>query len=107
VQIGKLDDRVTLQSESNTTNDFGEVIKSYVDVETVWADVISRKGDESFQAASMRSERVIKIKIRYRTDVVTKWRIKWNDEFYNIIDVDRSLRRKGELWLMCENVEAV
>lgn len=95
-----------MQSLSTSTNDFGEVIKDYTTIDTVWGNVISQRGSESFQAARTESTRLIKIKIRYRDDVRTTWRIQWQDENYNIIDVDRSLRRKNELWLMCENVEA-
>ena len=106
MQVGKLDQRVVLQSQSNSTNDLGEVIKSYETVATVWGHVISRKGSESFQAARTESTRVIKIKIRYRSDIKTDWRIQWQDESYNVIDIDRTLRRNNELWLMCETVEA-
>jgi SPP1 family predicted phage head-tail adaptor len=106
LQIGKLDQRVVLQSLGASSNDFGEVIKSYTTVATVWGHVISQKGSESFEAARTESTRTIKIKIRYRSDVKTDWRIQWMGESYNVTDVDRSLRRQGELWLMCESVVA-
>ena len=106
MKTGKLDQQITLQSLSVTSNDFGEVIKGYSDVATVWGHVISRRGTESFEASRMGSDRQIKVKLRFRDDIKTDWRIGWDGEFYNVIDVDRSLRRKGELWLMCESVVA-
>lgn len=106
MQTGKLDQRLTLQQETVSTNDFGEVVKGYSDIATVWAHVISRRGQESFDASRNFSTRIIKVKIRYRDDIETTGRVSWNGDFYNIVDVDRSLRRDGELWLMCESVEA-
>lgn len=106
MRTGKLDQRVTLQTLTESRNEYGELIKTYADADTVWADVISRKGDESFEASRMQSNKQIKIKMRYRSDVTTEYKIKWMDQSYNVIDVDRSLRRDGELWLMCESVIA-
>lgn len=105
MEIGTLDQRITLQSLTETNN-FGEVVKEYTDVQETWAMVISQKGAESFEAARMGSVRTIKVKMRYRSDIETDWRIKWMDELYQVISVDRSKRRDGELWLMCETSEA-
>lgn len=69
-----------------------------------WAMVISQKGAEAFAAASTRSDETIRARIRYRTDLKTTWRMKWMDQYYNILSVDRSQRRAGELWLTAELV---
>ena len=105
MEIGALDQRVALQ-ELTETNNFGEVVKTYATQATVWAKVVSQKGSESFEAARQGSIRSIKVLIRYRTDIETDWRVSWQGQLYNVVDVDRSLRRDGELWLMCETSEA-
>lgn len=105
MRTGKLDQRVTIQTVTESRNDYGELIKTWGGDVDVWADVISRKGEESFEASRIGSRRQIKVKMRYRS-ITTDQRILWMAETYNIIDVDRSLRREGELWLMCETVEA-
>lgn len=105
MDIGKLDERIELQVQTETNN-FGEVVKAYVTQATVWAKIISQKGAESFEAARMGSSRAIKVQLRFRDDVKTDWRIIWDGEPYNIVDVDRTMRRDGELWLMCETSEA-
>lgn len=105
MEIGKLDQKITLESLSES-NDFGELTKSYILVGEVWAHVISEKGSESFEASRLSSKEVIKVLIRYRSDVLTDWRITWSGNTYNVTHVDRSLRRDGQLWLMCETLEA-
>lgn len=104
MKTGGLDQRITLQSQS-TANVGGEVTKSYTTQATVWGLVISQKGDESFESARMNSRQIIKVKIRYRSDVETTWRVQWMGQSYSVLSVDRSLRRDGELWLMCEGLE--
>lgn len=106
MQTGKLDQRVILQSDTEAANSSGEVVKSYTTVATVWAHVISQKGDEAFESARVNAKRTVRIKIRFRSDVDLKWRCVWNDENYNIIEVDRSQRRLGELWVTAEAVGA-
>lgn len=102
-QTGKLDQRVTLQSLAETNNS-GQLQQVYSDVATVWAEVIARKADEAFEAARTNARRTIRVRIRYRADVTTKWRLVWQGQAYNIIDPDRSARRDGSLWLTCEAV---
>lgn len=105
MKIGDLDKRIILQ-DLVETNNFGEIVKTYSNIATVWAKIISQKGSESFEAARMSSTQKLKIKLRYRADVKTDWRIEWEGQFYNVIDIDRTLRRDGELWLMVESVVA-
>lgn len=105
MQTGKLDQRIVLQ-ELTETNNFGELVQTYTTVATVWADVISQRGAESFEAARINAVETIRVKIRYRDDIMTDWRIQWNGKNYNVIYLDQSERRKGETWMTCEVVGA-
>lgn len=106
MQIGKMDQRVILQSATEAGNSSGEVVKTYTTAATVWAHVISQKGNEAFESARTNAKRTIRVLIRYRGDVDLKWRAVWNGENYNIVDVDRSMRRDGQLWFTAEVVGA-
>lgn len=103
--IGKLDQRIKLQSLTQVNNS-GSLTETYTDVKTVWGHVISAKGTEAMQAARENARRTIRVKIRYRDDVDIKWRFVWKDEDYNIREVDRTERRNGWLWLTGEVVGA-
>lgn len=105
MQIGGMDQRIILQS-LNETNVQGSLRESWVTVATVWAMVISQRGAEAFEAARVNARETIRIKLRYRTDINAKWRIGWNGQQYGITNVDRSHRRKGELWLTAQAVGA-
>ena len=107
MRSGKLDQEIYFE-RLDQVNDRGETrdVFSPVDLSTdspaealpVAAYILSQRGSEAFEAARTQSTKTIRVLIRYRDDVRNDWRVKWNDEFYNISEIDRSLRRKGELW---------
>ena len=105
MQIGKLDERITIQALTETNN-FGSLTQSWADVATVWAHVKSQRGSESFEAARVNARETIRVKIRYRDDVTYKHRIVWQSQNYSITFLDRSSRRDGELWITCQVVGA-
>lgn len=98
---GKLDQQIDLQSPA-TINDGGDAKTTYTTVSTVFGQVTSQHGSEAFEAARMSARETIRVQIRYRDDVLTTWRIVWMNQNYSIKSVDRSMRRKGELWLTAE-----
>jgi SPP1 family predicted phage head-tail adaptor len=100
MRTGTLDQRVALYSVAETRDEAGGPVAEATLVAEVWAAVISQRGDESFKAAQQTAARTIKVKLRWREDVQTAWLLDWNGDRYDITDVDRSLRRDGELWLM-------
>ena len=102
METGKLDQQITLQSLSEVQNSFGEVSNSYSTVATVWGQVISQRGQESFQSARVNARESIRVGVRYRADVTLKWRFTWNGQTYNIVYLDRASRRDGMLWLTGE-----
>lgn len=99
MRIGRLDQRVTLVRIVETRDEAGGPASSETDVATVWARVISQKGDEALKAAQQTASRTIRVGLRWREDVETSWLLRWNGDDYDIVDVDRSLRRASELWL--------
>lgn len=105
MQSGKLDQRVELQ-ELDETNTGGALSQEYTPVATVAARVVFQRGDDTFEAAKVNAQAVIRVLIRYRSDVTTKWRISWQGQAYKIAAVDPSKRRDGELWLTAVVIEA-
>jgi len=104
---GKLDEPIYFESPVET-NTNGDVVKTWVGGSgntpdtPVWGMVISQKGNESFESSRNNAKQTIRVKTRYRDDVKTTWRIKWDEQYYNIVYVDRSERRDGYLWVTAE-----
>ena len=104
MRFGKrLDQQVELFSLA-VVNTLGQVEKTYSTEGTVWADVIGAKGSEAIDAARQDAKEAIRVLLRFRSDVDTKWRMIWEGTTYNIVHVDKTNRRQGELWLTCQSV---
>lgn len=98
---GKLDQRIRIESLSEA-NDGGEMVQTLSLLADVWAEVISQKGSEAFEAARINASETVRVRVRYRDDVTTKHHIVWMGQNYNISAVDRSKRRDGDLWFTAE-----
>lgn len=98
MQAGKLDQKIELYSKAQV-NSFGSVTEAWTLVAEVWGHVISQRGNEAFEAARTNAKETIRVKLRYRADVETTWRVRWFGQDYAIFAVDRSMQRKGELWV--------
>ena len=104
-KTGELDQRVTLKSPNAPQNQSGKIVTTFTDVATVWAKVITQRGNEALEAARVNSHRAIRVRIRYRADVTTKWVLRWMGQDYNVTDLDASERRSGNLWLTATSGE--
>lgn len=105
MQSGRLEHRVNIAAPIRSTGPDGHPSITFGAGVDISARVIGQKGEESFVAARTDSRRTVKVLLRYREDIQTDWRLMWlldgGDQAFDVIDVDRSKRRAGELWLMC------
>ena len=106
MQTGKLDQRIVLQSLSET-NQYGQLTQSWSTVATVWGHVLTVRGQEALEAARLNAKEIIRVQVRYRTDVLTTWRLQWAGQNYSIHAIDRSARRDGYLWLTAQATGAL
>lgn len=106
MNIGELDQRIKLQSLVEI-NDEGSLTQTWKTLEIVYGKVKSERGSEAFEAARTNARETIRVLIRYREDITTKWRLEWMGQFYSVTAVDRSAHRRGELWLTAQLVGAL
>jgi SPP1 family predicted phage head-tail adaptor len=85
--IGRMSERVILQSPGSTRDSFGQVQTSWTPVVTVWASVQALRGREFFAAAQVQQEQSLKVRIRQRTDVLPSWRLVWQGRNHDITAV--------------------
>lgn len=100
MDAGQLDQRVTLQSRSVATDANGQDTITWVDVATVWAQCQALRGREFFAAAQVQQEQTVKVRIRYRADVVQTMRLVWQGRAHDITGVV-PVGRKEMLEIMC------
>ena len=81
---GQLDRRITIQSFTTTTDDFGEVVKSFTTLANVWAKVEEKRGSEGEEGSQLVATKRVEFFIRYRSDINEKMRIRYNNKTYKI-----------------------
>ena len=110
MRAGRLTQRITLQTRTETQNTFGETTWTWTDLDTVWAAVEPLTGTERIAAAQVQSQSDIRIRIRHRDDLTTKHRVKHTvhgtARYYEIEVVIPVLHKRREVHLMCKEREA-
>ncbi len=100
-QAGQLDRRITLQTFSETTDAFGQEVKSYSTLATVWAKVVEKIGKESEEGDMIAATKKVEFMIRYRSDVNEEMRISYNSNIYKIKAIQSADARKAFLKIVC------
>lgn len=104
MRAGRLRHRVKLQQPLGGHNTFGEPMRYFEEVATVWGAVEPLRGREMEQMERAGAEETTRIVIRHYDGVQPHWRVVWNDHTYNIVSVVRVEERQREIQLMCREV---
>ena len=92
---GQLDRRITIQSFTTTTDDFGEVVKSFTTLAEVWAKVEEKRGNEGEDGNQLVATKRVEFFIRYRSDINEQMRIVYSNETYKIETILNADARKA------------
>ena len=98
MDIGRLNKRITLQRRSGVLDGFGQLVNSWLDVATVWADIRPITGREKMRALMVGWEFTHTVLIRYNVAfmpvrTLVTWRAKYGDRMFSIssaLDFDES-----------------
>jgi len=99
---GRLNRRVTLQSQTVSRDAVGQAKSVWTDAATVWAAVLPLRGKEYFESAKVNSEITVRIIIRYRADVKPSWRAIAGGDSYDIVEIINPAAGNIELQLLCK-----
>ena len=94
---GNLDQRVTFQRNTSTSDGAGGQVKTWGNLNktpTVWAGVKAVRGNESVDEGGTVAAGLWLFEIRYRTDISEADRIQWRGENYNIRNIKRTSQRE-------------
>ena len=104
MRAGKLDQRITVQTNTPTTDSKGQKIESWADTKTIWAGAVTDGGKEFFAAQKVYSEAQVVFRVRYDSSIVSTQRIKWLSRYYSILGINPVNGQYRELLLTCKEV---
>ncbi len=93
---GELNERITIQRATVSTNDFNEAIETWSTLATVWANRRDASGSERYRAMEVNAEISVRFTVRIFStisDVNANDRISYDGDIYNITavrEVDRN-----------------
>jgi SPP1 family predicted phage head-tail adaptor len=97
VRAGNLDRRITIQRFTVIGDDgFGNEIRDWADLATVWAQVTQASGREFFAQAAIQADTKVVFKIRYLPGLTVTDRILYNGVLHDLHEVKELGRREGQ-----------
>lgn len=102
MEAGKLRHRVVIQYATVAQDAYGEPVKTWATLATVWGAVEPLIGREYLAAQQLQSAIPVRVRIRYRNDVTPLMRVSWDGNLYDIESVQEVRTERRELILMCK-----
>ncbi len=84
MNAGDLRHRLIIQRKTQTRDSFGGETITYTDVATIWGKVSAIGGREYFGAGQTLAESTFTVTMRYRTDIIPAWRLKWGLRIFDV-----------------------
>lgn len=84
---GAMREQITLQAYTATRDAYGGEVITWADQATVWGAVDAITGRESYAAQQLDSVVTLRVRLRMRSDVTTKWRALWRSQVLSIMAV--------------------
>ena len=92
----RMDRQITIQQYTESTNDYGETVKSWSDVATVWAEVKQQSARETWMAGKV-AETDMMFRVRYRSGIDSTMRVVYDGKNYEITGEPREIGRRDGL----------
>lgn len=92
---GALRKRITIQSETPSTDNAGGYALAWTNVVTVWADIKPVSGQKIFTAGHLEGHVTHHVTMRYQSGITTDMRMIYNSRAFNIravLNTDESNR---------------
>lgn len=109
VDIAKLNKRIVIQIYKEIETEWGTKTNAWIELETVWGSVNSLFGKEYWAAKQCKEENALNITIRYQKTFknmdTRKYRVVFDNKFYNITFIDNPHFSNKFLTLKCSEVK--
>jgi SPP1 family predicted phage head-tail adaptor len=96
---GELDRRITIQEFSESVDTYGQRVKSFLTLATVWSKVVEGIGKEGEEGEQITASKKVDFVIRYRNDINEQMRVVYNSNTYKIEAIQIADARKAFLMI--------
>ena len=87
MRAGQLNKTIVLQEPTRTADGMGGSTETWSDNATIWAAIWPISANEVIRSSQAVMEISHRIRIRYRSGVLSSWRIKFGARYFNIISI--------------------
>jgi len=104
LRAGRLRHQVVVQQPDPTVDTYGQPVRGWATVATVWAAVEPLNGREFFKAQEVQAETRVRMRLRYGSEIASisqSWRVTFSGKVYNILSVIQPAEIDREIILMC------
>jgi SPP1 family predicted phage head-tail adaptor len=98
MHAGRLDRRITILRATTAANDFNELVQTWTDIATVWAEAKPVMDGEKIRAGETLALKSYRFTIRYSSDVADidpRDRLTFDGRTYDVQNVKEVGRREG------------
>jgi len=108
VNPGEMRTRITFQQPTVAADAGGAQVPTWANISsvpTVWARWINAHGEEAISSEALKSSQRATVTVRYRSDLVSTWRVVKGSEYWQIISIDHVQGRNHWTELVVERVK--
>ena len=102
MEIGKLRHRISVEKYTETRGTTGQVLKSYTESTTRWAQIKSLTTRELLQAQQIHAEITHEVWLRHPLDITAKDRVNFENRIFEILGVVNINEEKRFIKLLCK-----
>lgn len=102
VLAGGMRQRIRIEQPVLTADGLGGSTRSWEEVTTVWAEIVSGRGDERYAAGQLTSQATHRIRLRWRDDITSAMRVVFGTRIFAIRAVIEHDGKRRSLELIVE-----
>ena len=87
MRIGDLKHRITIQAPTRVPDGMGNTDNTWTDRATICAAIWPVSAKEQIQSMGVVMTMSHRIRIRYRSDIRSNWRLKYKNSLFNIVSI--------------------
>jgi len=87
MNIGSLKHRITIEAPTKVPDNMGGVTVTWSERDTIWCAIWPTSAKERIQQMGVTMTISSRIRIRYRSDIRSSWRLKFKNQYFDIVSL--------------------